>query len=51
MTDPLYKQMTAFLLGQGIEEMEHMGKTYLGRQRTAGMASKAPCPSRDAWHR
>ena len=30
MTDPLYKQMTAFLLGQGIEEMEHTGKTYLG---------------------
>src|SRR5581483_9192131 len=30
MTDPLCKQMTAFLLGQGIEEMEHTGKTYLG---------------------
>ena len=30
MTDTLYKQMTAFLLGQGIEEMEHTGKTYLG---------------------
>ena len=30
MTDPLYKRMTAFLLGQGIEEMEHTGKTYLG---------------------
>jgi len=30
MTDPLYKHMTAFLLGQGIEEMEHTGKTYLG---------------------
>ena len=30
MNDPLYKQMTAFLLGQGIEEMEHTGKTYLG---------------------
>jgi hypothetical protein len=30
MIDPLYKQMTAFLLGLGIEEMEHTGKTYLG---------------------
>src|SRR4051794_36821817 len=30
MIDPLYKQMTAFLLGQGIEEMEHTGKTYFG---------------------
>src|SRR5262249_46447875 len=31
MTDPLYKQMTAFLLGLGIEELKHTGKTYLGR--------------------
>ncbi len=30
MNDPLHKQMTSFLLGQGIEEMEHTGKTYLG---------------------
>ena len=30
MTDPLYKQMTAFLLGLGIEELKHTGKTYLG---------------------
>lgn len=30
MPDPLYKQMTAFLLAHGIEEMEHTGKTYLG---------------------
>jgi Domain of unknown function (DUF6817) len=30
MNDPLYRQMTEFLLGQGIEEMPHTGKTYLG---------------------
>jgi len=30
MNDPLYKQMTDFLLGLGIEEMSHTGKTYLG---------------------
>lgn len=30
MTDPLYRQMTDFLLGLGIEEMSHTGKTYLG---------------------
>ena len=30
MNDPLYKQMTEFLLGLGIEEMEHTGKTYIG---------------------
>jgi (p)ppGpp synthase/HD superfamily hydrolase len=30
MNDPLYQQMTAFLLGQGIGGMEHTGKTYLG---------------------
>lgn len=30
MNDPLYKQMTSFLCGLGIEEMSHTGKTYLG---------------------
>ncbi len=30
MNDPLYKPMTDFLLGLGIEEMPHTGKTYLG---------------------
>jgi hypothetical protein len=30
MTDPRYKEMTDFLLGLGIEEMAHTGKTYLG---------------------
>jgi hypothetical protein len=30
MNDPLYKQMTAFLLELGIEDMPHTGKTYLG---------------------
>jgi len=30
MHDPLYRQMTDFLLAQGIEDMPHTGKTYLG---------------------
>jgi hypothetical protein len=30
MHDPCYRQMTDFLLAQGIEEMPHTGKTYLG---------------------
>jgi hypothetical protein len=30
MTDPLYRRMTDFLLGLGIAEMSHTGKTYLG---------------------
>ncbi|MBM3758143.1 MAG: hypothetical protein FJW38_29715 [Acidobacteria bacterium] len=30
MTDPQYREMTAFLLGLGIEDMPHTGKTYMG---------------------
>ncbi len=30
MSDPLYKPMTAFLIGLGIEEMSHTGKSYIG---------------------
>ena len=30
MTDPQYKAMTSFLLGLGIEDMPHTGKTYIG---------------------
>ena len=30
MADPLYKQMTAFLLEAGINDQPHSTKTYLG---------------------
>lgn len=30
MADPLYKQMTAFLMAEGIGDMSHTGKTYMG---------------------
>lgn len=30
MIDPLYRPMTEFLLGLGIKDMPHTGKTYLG---------------------
>ena len=30
MSDPLYKQMTAFLLEIGISDQAHTGKTYIG---------------------
>ena len=30
MTDPLYKQMTTFLLGVGINDQPHTGRTYIG---------------------
>jgi hypothetical protein len=30
MVDPLYKAMTAFLLQEGLADMSHTGKTYVG---------------------
>ncbi len=30
MADPLYKQMTAFLVSEGIGDLSHTGKTYMG---------------------
>jgi len=30
MADPIYKQMTAFLVSEGIGDLSHTGKTYMG---------------------
>lgn len=30
MADPLYKSMTAFLVSEGVGDMSHTGKTYIG---------------------
>ncbi|MCE9565190.1 MAG: hypothetical protein K8U57_24420 [Planctomycetes bacterium] len=30
MADPIYKQMTAFLVQEGIGDLSHTGKTYMG---------------------